>query len=336
MIELTKKRVEQLFKHIQGKRILILGDLMVDRYFWGTVTRISPEAPVPVVEVERESTRLGGAANVGSNVLSLGATPIMVGVIGDDPTGRQLLRMLEDLNCVADGIVIDPSRPTTVKTRVIAHSQHVVRVDQESKADIAPQVQAKLLEVIRGYIDEIEAIIIEDYNKGVVIPSLIREVTELARSRDKIICVDPKFNNFFEFKGVTAFKPNRRETEEAMGVRLRDEVSVRNAGFELLRRLRCQCVLITLGEDGMALFERDGQMTNVPTKARRVHDVSGAGDTVISTFTVALAAGANFKEAATLANYAAGVVCGEVGIVPITREKLMTELDGRLWEGSSP
>lgn len=336
MIELTKKRVEQLFKDIQGKKILILGDLMVDRYFWGRVTRISPEAPVPVVEVERESTRLGGAANVGSNVLSLGAIPIIVGVVGDDSTGRQLLQMVEEMDCPTDGIVIDPSRPTTVKTRVIAHSQHVVRVDQESKADIAPQIRVRLLEVIRSYIDEIEAIIIEDYNKGVVIPPLIREVTQLAKSEDKIICVDPKFNNFFEFKGVTAFKPNRRETEEAMGIRLRDEISIRNAGLRLLRRLDCQCVLITLGEDGMALFEKDGQITEVPTKAQKVHDVSGAGDTVISTFTVALAAGANFKEAATLANYAAGVVCGEVGIVPIAREKLMAELDGRLWEESSP
>jgi len=295
---------------------------MLDRYFWGSVARISPEAPVPVVEVDSESNRLGGAANVANNISSLGGTPLLMGVVGQDDSGRALKTIVADNGFPGDGILIDPSRPTTVKTRVIAHHQHVVRVDRETKDDIPADMRAKILDVLRRSASSLDAIIIQDYNKGVVTKELIHELVEFARQQNVIITVDPKFNNFFEYKNVTVFKPNRKETEEALGVRLGDQASIDRAGRALVERLKAEHVLLTLGERGMSLFDSDGAVTHVPTSARQVADVSGAGDTVISTLTMALAAGASIKEAAMLANVAGGVVCGEVGIVPITVDAL--------------
>jgi D-glycero-beta-D-manno-heptose-7-phosphate kinase len=290
---------------------------MLDRYYWGTVARISPEAPVPVVEVESESTRLGGAANVANNIASLGGTPFLVGVIGQDDSGRMLKSTVAENGFPGDGILVDPSRPTTVKTRVIAHHQHVVRVDREVKNDIGEDVQSKILDVLKRNSSSLDAIIIEDYNKGVVVKELIRELIDFSRRNRIIMTVDPKFNNFFEYKHVTVFKPNRKETEEALGVRLDDQGSVERAGRTLVERLEAENVLLTLGEKGMTLVEGNGQTTHVPTAARKVADVSGAGDTVISTLTMSLAAGATIREASMLANVAGGIVCGEVGIVPI-------------------
>jgi len=296
--------------------------LMLDRYYWGSITRISPEAPVPVVEVESESTRLGGAANVANNIASLGGIPVLVGVVGNDTSGQELRKIIGDNGFPADGIVIDASRPTTVKTRVIAHSQHVVRVDQEVKHEVNGEAQAKILDTLRKTVGSYDGIILEDYNKGVIVKKIIPEIVKLARSNGKIITVDPKFNNFFEYTNVTVFKPNRKETEEALGARLTDQKAVEQAGRQLVDRLQAENVLLTLGEQGMSLFEREGGVMHVPTRARKVADVSGAGDTVISTLTMALAAGANVQEAASLANFAGGVVCSEVGIVPIEREAL--------------
>jgi len=296
---------------------------MLDRYYWGSVARISPEAPVPVVEVESESTRLGGAANVANNVASLGGIPLMVGVIGDDEAGKAFQALARDGSFPLDGVLVDPARPTTVKTRVIAHHQHVVRVDKEVKQDVGEQIQERILEVLRRHVGTLDAIILEDYNKGVIVKNLIRELVEFARRSRKTVTVDPKFNNFFEYKQVTVFKPNRKETEEALGIRLHDQRSVEQAGRTLMERLQAESVLLTLGESGMSLFERGGEATHVPTAARKVADVSGAGDTVISTLTMALAAGASIKEASSLANFAGGVVCGEVGIVPIDRSLLL-------------
>lgn len=328
MVSFTQSRLQSLFDRFEGKRIAVVGDLMLDRYYWGSVARISPEAPVPVVEVESESARLGGAANVANNIASLGGVPLMIGVIGQDDAGQALRSIIKESGLPIDGVLVDASRPTTVKTRVIAHHQHVVRVDKEVKEDIGEGIQEKILHVLKHHIDGLDAVIIEDYNKGVVVKSLIRELVEFARRKGKSITVDPKFHNFFEYKQVTVFKPNRKETEEALGVRLHDQHSVELAGQTLVKRLQAESVLLTLGERGMSLFERDGGTTHVPTAARKVADVSGAGDTVISTLTMALAAGASIKEASTLANFAGGVVCGEVGIVPIERTALyQTVLD---------
>jgi rfaE bifunctional protein kinase chain/domain len=322
LVRFSKERLQSLFDSFSGKRIAVVGDLMLDRYYWGTVGRISPEAPVPVVEVESESTRLGGAANVANNIASLGGTPVLVGVVGADDSGKLLMQTVKDLGFPTDGIVTDKSRPTTVKTRVIAHHQHVVRIDHEVKTDVGKDIQGKLLTVLNEQVDELDGIILEDYNKGVVGKNLILEIIDLARKKGTIITVDPKFNNFFEYKGVTVFKPNRKETEEALGMRLSDEATMERAGLEVLQRLQVANVLLTMGEKGMLLFESNGSVTHVPTQARHVADVSGAGDTVISTLTMALVAGATIREAATLANFAGGVVCGEVGIVPIDKRAL--------------
>ncbi len=322
MIVIEKGRLKELLSGMNGRSIAVVGDLMLDRYFWGSVSRISPEAPVPVIEMEQEQDRLGGAANVAMNIKSLGGKPLLIGVIGADNSGKRVHELLRESGFSTDGIVVDGSRPTTVKTRVIAHSQHVVRIDRETRSEISFIIQNKIIDVLRHHMNDLDGIIIEDYNKGVIAKSLIRQIIELARESHKPITIDPKFNNFFAYEHVTVFKPNRKEVEEALGVRLRDPESVREAGKSLLERLHAENVLLTLGEQGMTLIEHDGTVSSVPTMARNVADVSGAGDTVIATLTLALAGGARIREAASLANFAGGIVCGYVGIVPIDKEEL--------------
>jgi rfaE bifunctional protein kinase chain/domain len=243
--------------------------------------------------------------------------PLMIGVAGEDEAGREMRSIVAENKFPGEGLLVDSSRPTTVKTRVIANHQHVVRVDREVKQEISQETQGKILDVLRRNVQSLDAIIIEDYNKGVIVKSLIHEIIDIAKRNGLIITVDPKFNNFFEYKHVTVFKPNRKETEEALGVRLHDQGSVDRAAKGLVEKLEAENVLLTLGERGMTLVERGGAAVHVPTMARKVADVSGAGDTVISTLTMALAAGANIREASMLANFAGGIVCGEVGIVPI-------------------
>lgn len=317
MVTLSEKRIDEIFAGFKNKRIAVVGDLMIDRYFWGTVTRISPEAPVPVVEVTEEANRLGGAANVANNIASLGGVPIMVGVVGDDEGAKILRRLVEEAGFPTLGIVVDESRPTTIKSRVIAHDHHVVRIDYERKEDVSADVQEKILQTLKRMLPNVDGIILEDYNKGVLTKDLVHAIIDDAQAANKIVTVDPKFNNFFEYKHVTVFKPNKKETEEALGIRLKTLDDVRNAAAELQQRLEAENVLITLGEKGMLLYEENGSYAHVETTARKVADVSGAGDTVISTLTMALVAGATIREAATLANIAGGIVCGEVGIVPI-------------------
>ena len=323
MITFDERRLNELIANFRGKRIAVVGDLMIDRYYWGIVQRISPEAPVPVVEIESESVRFGGAANVASNIQSLGGVPIIVGMIGNDHPGAMFMDMLKERGLDPSGIVVDGSRPTTIKTRVIAHDQHVVRIDNESKAECAEHLRARIIDGVRYNIRSLDAIIIEDYNKGVVTRDVIHEVITVAQKYSKIVTVDPKFNNFFEYKNVTVFKPNRRETEEVLGGRLRTTEDIERAGKKLLELLAAQNVLLTRGEDGMSLFESNGDVTHLATAANHVQDVSGAGDTVISTLTMALASGAPPREACALANFAGGVVVGEVGIVPIDPAKLI-------------
>ena len=326
MVTFTPQRLELLQKQLSGKRIAVIGDLMLDRYYWGKVARISPEAPVPVVEVEEESTRLGGAANVANNISSLGGIPLMIGVVGNDASASTLKSLVTNCGFPTDGIVVDATRPTTIKTRVIAHNQHVVRIDQEEKADLSNEIQKNILDVLERQISSLDGIILEDYNKGVLTKALIRSIIDLSNKHRKIITVDPNFNNFFEYSGVTVFKPNRKETEEALGVRLHAISDVQHAAKDLIDRLHAENVLLTLGEKGMLLAEHAGATSHVETKARHVADVSGAGDTVIATLTMAMAAGATVKEAAALANYAGGIVCGEVGIVPIALSTLVSTI----------
>ncbi len=323
MVTFTEQRIKELLKNFTGKRIAVVGDLMVDSYYWGTVSRVSPEAPVPVVDVISESVRLGGAANVANNIQSLGGKPVLIGLIGDDHPGNLFLKILKEQNLSNEGIVKDPSRPTTIKTRVIAHGQHVVRIDNESKADCPEQLEHRIIDAVKYKIHDIDGIILEDYNKGVITKHIIHEIIAVARKYNKIVTADPKFNNFFEYKNVTVFKPNRREAEEAIGSRLLTSNDILHAGRKLMESLQAENVLLTRGEEGLTLFEKNGEVSNMKSLATNVQDVSGAGDTVISTLTMALVGGATIREAATLANCAASVVVGAVGIVPIQPDQLL-------------
>ena len=322
MVKLTNKRLISLKKKFDNLNIAVVGDMMLDCYYWGDVKRISPEAPVPVVEVGNEFFRFGGAANVALNISKLGGVPIPVGVIGYDNFGTTFTSLITESNISDDGIVVDEERPTTAKTRVIADSQHVVRIDKESKKNISKKIQNKIYNYLAKNINKLDGIILQDYNKGVLTVSLVEKIISLANKNEVLITVDPKFNNFFAYKNVTVFKPNRKEAEDVLGMKIKTADDIKTAGEKILNKLNAKYLLLTLGEDGIAVFEKGKLPKQMPTKARKVADVSGAGDTVISTLTMALAAGANILEASYLANYAGGIVCEEVGIIPIEQKKL--------------
>jgi len=329
-MHLDESRVHDIFSGMQNKFIAVIGDVMLDRYIWGKVSRISPEAPVPVVDVVEESNHLGGASNVALNIKTLGALPVLFGVVGQDPNAAELRRIFQGTNILTDFLVEDTHRPTTVKTRVIAGSQHVVRIDYEDRQQIHADTSRRLLDKLEGHLGSITSIILQDYNKGVIGPDLIHDVIALARSRNIPVLVDPKYSNFFEYQGVTVFKPNRKETEDALKLRLSGEDSFADAARTLRDRLHCEHVLLTLGEQGMLLLQSDDSITRIPTKARKVADVSGAGDTVIATMAAAMASGATLTEAAQIANFAGGLVCEEVGIVPVDRDALYDAACGKL------
>ncbi len=326
MIKLSENRLIELKNNFKGKRIAVVGDMMLDIYFWGDVKRISPEAPVPVVEVENEFFRFGGAANCALNIASLSGIPEPIGVIGYDSFGTIFSSLLSDSNISAKGIMVDETRPTTAKTRVIADKQHVVRIDKESKLSLNSNLNEKMLKHLEEIIGTLDGIILQDYNKGVLTESLIKSIIELAQNKNVIITVDPKFHNFFAYKNVTVCKPNRKEAEDVLGIKIKSDEDISNAGNLLLEKLNAVYVLLTLGSEGIAVFEKGKSEKRMPTKARRVADVSGAGDTVISTLTMALASGADILEAAYLANYAGGIVCEEIGIVPIESDKLFNTI----------
>jgi rfaE bifunctional protein kinase chain/domain len=322
MIKLSDKRLKQLKENFKGLKIAVIGDMMLDCYFRGDVKRISPEAPVPVIEVENEFFRFGGAANVALNVLKLGGIPYSIGVVGNDNDGKIFNSLMKESKIISEGIVVDNSRPTTAKTRVIAGNQHVVRIDKESKKDISSDIEKKLLDYLYSQIKNLDGIILQDYNKGVLTAGFIKKIIVLANKKDILITVDPKFHNFFEFQNVTVFKPNRKEAEDILGIKIVNDNDISKTGKNLLKKLKAKNILLTLGPEGIAVFEKGKPERRMPTKARKVADVSGAGDTVIATLTSALAAGGNIIEASYLANYAAGIVCQEVGIVPIELDTL--------------
>jgi len=323
MHKFTIERLDDLKNKFKGKKIAIIGDLMLDCYFWGDVKRISPEAPVPVLELDNEFYRFGGAANVALNIIKLGAAPVPIGIVGDDANAQIFKNLMTDSGITNEGIIVDNSRPTTIKTRVIAGTQHIVRIDRESKKYISKEIETKIISYFSSKIAEFDGVILQDYNKGVLTNSLIKKVIEIANNHKKIITVDPKFNNFFEYADTTVFKPNRKEAIDATGLPITNKDELKKVGEFLLEKLNAKYILITLGEGGSVLFEKGKEAKQTPTKARKVRDVSGAGDTVISTLTVALVAGAEIYEAAYLANYAGGLVCEEVGIIPIEAEKLI-------------
>ena len=323
MHKFTIERLDDLKNKFKGKKIAIIGDLMLDCYFWGDVKRISPEAPVPVLELDNEFYRFGGAANVALNIIKLGATPVPIGIVGDDANAQIFKNLMTDSGITNEGIIVDNSRPTTIKTRVIAGTQHIVRIDRESKKYISKEIETKIISYFSSKIAEFDGVILQDYNKGVLTNSLIKKVIEISNNHKKIVTVDIKFNNLFEYADTTVFKPNRKEAIDATGLPITNKDELKKVGEFLLEKLNAKYILITLGEGGSVLFEKGKEAKQTPTKARKVRDVSGAGDTVISTLTVALVAGAEIYEAAYLANYAGGLVCEEVGIIPIEAEKLI-------------
>jgi rfaE bifunctional protein kinase chain/domain len=333
MIGVAVSRVREILASVGAKRVVVVGDVMVDRYLWGSVSRISPEAPVPVVDVARETSRLGGAANVASNVASLGAGCSICGVVGDDDEGARLARRLEDRGIAAVGLVRDGGRPTTVKTRIIAHNQQVVRADRETRDEVAGEVASKLRTAVGAALEGADAVVISDYGKGVVTKALLDYLIPKARSSGKIVSVDPKERQFKNYRGVSLITPNQYEAGGIVGRRITDEESLMAVGWEVFDMLSPEALLVTRGEDGMSLFEGGRKYKHFATVARQVYDVTGAGDTVIASFTLCLAAGATTSEAAQIANHAAGVVIREVGTATVGAQDLVASFnaleDGR-------
>ncbi len=302
---------------------------MVDRYFWGEIERISPEAPVPVVEIQDETYNLGGAANVVNNLVSLGAEPVPFGVIGNDQAGKTLKGILKQQSLDNSCVFIADDRPTTVKTRVIARNQHIVRIDRESREDLPVELQNKIIDSFATQVNSFDAAVFQDYNKGVITERVLKEIIQSSKGAEVIISADPKFHNFFAYKGVTLFKPNIKETEAALITKIRTDEDVENSGRQIIDKLNPKYLIITRGSKGMTVFLDHHKVVHLPTRALRVHDVSGAGDTVIATLMTFLSAGATIEEAATIANYAAAAVCEEVGVVSIDKNRLKSILLSR-------
>ena len=313
-----------------GRRVLVLGDLMLDHYLWGRCERISPEAPVPVVEVQKETSSLGGAGNVAANLVALGAIPVLVGLVGDDPRAQQLFEAFAARGVDTRAIVRDATRPTTMKTRIIAHSQQVVRADWESRADVTGEALRVLLGVIERELPKCHGLIVSDYGKGVITRTVLDMAIPPARARGIQVSVDPKESHIDAYRGVSIVTPNQLEAGYVMSQRITDEKSLMSVGWGLQKRLDAECALITRGPDGMSLFEKSGRYTHLPTVAREVFDVTGAGDTVVGVVALALAAGADYPEACYLANHAAGVVIREVGTATCSPTQLRTSLAGVL------
>jgi len=324
---LSRDRLEQILSEMQGRSILIIGDVMLDRYITGSVNRISPEAPVPVVNVRSERIALGGAANVACNVKALGGNPLLIGVVGDDETASVFKQTAggKGINC--DFLITDSSRPTTLKTRVVAHNQQVVRIDQEQKLDVGPGIEKKIIAVLRKLMGRSDAVLLEDYNKGILTSPVIRECIQEAHQLGKTISVDPKTRKFFDYRGATLFKPNEKELLSAIGEISADRMEEKDFLQQVRRKIDCENLLITRGEKGMILVQKNGDPFSIPTVAREVFDVSGAGDTVISAATMALSVDATSRESAIIANYAAGVEVSRAGVAAIIPDEILASYD---------
>jgi rfaE bifunctional protein kinase chain/domain len=322
MSELTKTRAAEILQNLRDRYVLVLGDVMLDEFVWGDVTRISPEAPVPVVDVRRESIHLGGAANVLANLVALGARGAVVGVVGNDAAGRKLQTGLRDLGVHDQYLLVDESRPSTTKTRIIAHSQLVVRADRESRNPVTGKLEEKIVTCLKEALTQADAFVVSDYDKGVVTPGILREILPVAYEQAPVL-VDPKLRNFNSYRPATLVTPNHLEALRMSDTEDHSDDGSHHAAKVIREKLGCDAVLITRGDRGMMLLEGDGQPVYVETAAREVYDVTGAGDTVIATLAGALATGATMFEAATLANHAAGIVVGKVGTATATAAELL-------------
>jgi len=341
MTKMNLSNLKKIISRFSKANILVVGDLILDEYIWGTVERISPEAPVPVVWANKRTYVPGGAANVANNIRALEGEVSIVGITGRDKFKEILFSELKKRNIDTLGIFIDPQRHTTLKTRIIAGHQQVVRVDWEHTDSLSPKTNARIIKFVKEIIREFDAIIIEDYGKGVINRHLLEALIVLARENKKIITVDPKEEHFQYYRQVTSITPNRRELENAIrNLKIKDTTNrfqlntdrlftdkdIEVAAHKIQEYLELESILVTLGEHGMKLFEKTGRMTHIPTVAQEVFDVSGAGDTVIGTFTLGLCSGASLLEAAHIANYAAGIVVGKVGTAVTTKKELLERL----------
>lgn len=316
----------QAIRDFRSKRILVLGDMMLDRFIWGSVSRISPEAPVPVVEIRTESTCLGGAANVASNIHSLGGVAIPLGILGNDHEGECLREEFRSLGSPVNGLIVDKGRPTSIKTRIIAHHQQVCRTDREDRSPISKILQSRVAEKFKAVLPTVDAVVVSDYAKGLISTALLKQTLPLAKSAKKIVCIDPKLSKFSAYTPATIITPNTTEAEHASGITISGKPDLVRAGRKILEESGIEHLLVTRGEEGMALFESNSRITYIPTVAKEVFDVTGAGDTVVSTLALSLVSGLSMLNAAILANIAAGIVVGKLGTAAASPDELMTTI----------
>lgn len=331
---MTLQRLTEITDNFGQAKVLILGDIMLDEYLYGSVERISPEAPVPVVDVSSSKILLGGAANVAANICSLGGEALLIGTVGEDEAAVKISQLLKSKNISDDLLVTDLTRRTTIKTRIIAHSQQIVRADREDRHEVNPDVEKLILKRFLSVVDEIQAVIISDYGKGVITLPLFEKLMTVCLERDIYVAVDPKETHFNNYKRVSMITPNHHEAGFAWGRRIQNEEDLLEVGNGLLKRLQAKSILITRGPNGMSLFTSDCAPRHIPTFARKVYDVTGAGDTVIAAFVVATCAGADPIEAAVLSNTGAGITVGEIGTATVTVEQLREELAHNIKDGN--
>jgi rfaE bifunctional protein kinase chain/domain len=328
MLSLTQERTDEIARRMAERRVVVYGDCMLDEFVWGDVTRVSPEAPVPVVDIRRESVHLGGAANVLANLIALGARASVVGVIGRDGAGERLRAALRESSALQadEYLVVDESRPSTIKTRIIAHNQLVVRADRERRTPVDARTEDRLIDALREALKDADAFVVSDYDKGAVTPRILNEILLLAYDRGTLVLVDPKIRNFDAYRPATLVTPNHHEALRLTSSEYDTDEGLKRAAHLIRERLGCESVLITRGERGMMLLERANDPVYVETVAREVYDVTGAGDTVIATLAASLAAGASMLEAAMLANHAAGIVVGKIGTATASADELVNSI----------
>lgn len=323
----------QIVAAFLSKRVLVVGDVILDHYVWGSADRISQEAPVPIVTVLQETYRLGGAANAVANIISLGGNVSVISVIGNDENGSKLLSMLSDIGADTTGLVLNNERPTSIKTRVMAHHQHIVRIDREVNDEIAGDIRAEIISRAMAEIPKVDAVLISDYDKGVTSKIFFCEVIRCSKEHGKPVVIDPKIRNFWNYAGATVITPNIKEASAAANMAINDEEELLKAGVLIFRKLDLQALIITRGEHGMTFFQPDGKpevqpsVTHIPAVAREVFDVTGAGDTVAAVLALSLASGADIPCAARISNYAAGIVVGEVGTACASPEELLSVIE---------
>jgi len=324
-MSISRRKALEIISNFKKSGVLVVGDVMVDHFIWGKVSRISPEAPVPVVDVQKDSVMLGGCANVLNTVYAMGGKVFVAGVIGADNIGRGLVGQLKERRIDTSGIIVEKGRPTTLKTRVVAHGQQVVRFDHESKKPIPNSSRDRILAYVKSLKRQIGAVVISDYSKGVVSRELIEGIKDIVKDTKIFLCVDPKQSDFSVYSGVHVITPNHHEAQRAAGMEIANGGDLINLGEKLLAKYDFQALLVTRGEEGMSLFERGKKVSHTffPAQAKEVYDVTGAGDTVIGVLALALASKANLKEATSLANHAAGIVVGKVGTSTVSQDELI-------------